>query len=79
MGLTGQERKEKEVSLLFDLYMAMEQSMEIKDIMLPILQVISEYMDMEKGTITLVNKDTGKITIEAASGLSEDQKKRADI
>src|SRR5207248_6580710 len=42
----------------------------------PVLDAVSKQMGMVRGTLTLLNRQTGEIFIDAAHGLSESQKER---
>jgi Nif-specific regulatory protein len=70
------EPKLKELSLLFELSQAIAHSLNLKEIMGPILKLMAEYMGMHRGTISLVNKNTGEIMIEEAYGLSDSEQAR---
>jgi len=70
------ERKIKELSLLFELSQALARSMDLKEIMSPILKLMAEHMGMHRGTISLLNRDSGDILIEEAYGLSDTEQAR---
>lgn len=70
------ERKLKELSLLFDISQALDQSMDIREVLAPTLQALTDHMGMSRGTLTLLNRKTGEIAIEVAHGLSQSQKRR---
>jgi Nif-specific regulatory protein len=70
------ERKIKELSLLFELSQAIARSLDLKEIMGPILKLMAEYMGMHRGTISLLNRDSGDILIEEAYGLSDSEQAR---
>jgi len=59
-----------ELSLLFDISRALSQSMELKDVVGPVLKVMAEHLGMLRGTLTILNRETGEISIEEAYGLS---------
>jgi Nif-specific regulatory protein len=48
----------------------------MRDVVSPVLEALAEFMDMRFGTITLLNRKTGDILIEAAHGLSPQQTRR---
>ncbi len=50
--------------------------MDLRDVMGPVLESIAHNMGMMRGTLTLLNRDSGEIFIEAAHGLSDSQKDR---
>ncbi len=75
--LQPQVRRElKELGLLFSISQILEQSLDLRDVMSPVLEAMADHMGMMRGTITLLNRDTGEILIEAAHGLSTDQRRR---
>lgn len=63
-----------ELSLLFDISHALSQSMELKDVVGPVLKVMAEHLGMLRGTLTILNRETGEISIEEAYGLSQEQR-----
>jgi Nif-specific regulatory protein len=67
------ERKIKELSLLFDISQLLDKSMDLRNAIQPVLKSMAEHMGMLRGTITLVNRGTQDIYIEAAYGLSKTQ------
>ena len=69
-------RKIQELSLLFDISRTLDESLDMKDIISPVLRLIAEHMGMLRGTINLLNRETREISIEAAYGLSNSQQKR---
>ena len=69
-------RKIQELSLLFDISMTLDESLDMKEVISPVLRLIAEHMGMLRGTINLLNRETREISIEAAYGLSNSQQKR---
>ena len=63
-----------ELSLLFDISKALNQSMNIQEVVGPILKVMAEHLGMLRGTLTILNRETGEISIEEAYGLSDENK-----
>jgi Nif-specific regulatory protein len=66
----------KELSLLFEVSRTLDASLELRDVIQPVLGAMAKHMGMVRGTIALLNRDTGEITIEAAYGLSHSQQAR---
>jgi len=60
----------KELSFLVEISRTLESSLELRDVVRPVLQRLADRMGMKRGTITIVNRDTRKITIEEAVGLT---------
>jgi len=65
-----------ELLLLFEISRILDRSLDLRDVVGPVLEAIAKHMGMMRGTLTLLNRDTGEIFIEAAHGLSESQKER---
>ena len=70
------ERKFKELSLLFEISQGLDRSLDLRDVVNPVLSAMAKHMGMLRGTLTLLDMDTGEIFIEAAHGLSDRQKER---
>jgi Nif-specific regulatory protein len=66
----------KELTLLFDISICLNKSKNIKDVLHQILEMMANYIGMERGTITLLNKGSSEISIEEAYGLSNEEKAR---
>lgn len=62
--------------LLFEISQTLDRSMDLRDVVGPVLDLIATHMGMLRGTLTLFNRESGEILIEAAHGLSESQKER---
>ncbi len=69
-------REIQELSLLYEISQTLDQSMDLRTLVGPILTSMARHMGMPRGTLTLLNRDTGEISIEAAYGLSESQRER---
>ncbi len=70
------ERSLKELELLYHISRLLDQSLDMRDIVNPVLDALSEYMNMKYATLTLFNRKTNDILIEAAHGLSRQQTRR---
>jgi len=68
--------KATELSLLWHISRILNRSEAIEDVIEPVLEALARDMGMKRGTLALVNRATGEITIEAAHGLSPDEKER---
>ncbi|MBU1694645.1 MAG: sigma 54-interacting transcriptional regulator [Verrucomicrobia bacterium] len=66
----------REVTLLYHVSRVLDQSLDMRDVVTPVLEALSEYLDMKYATLTLLNRKTGDILIEAAHGLSPQQARR---
>jgi len=70
-------RRERELALLFNISQALDRSMDLRDVVGPVLGALADEMGMTRGTLTLLNRETGEISIQVAQGLSQSQKERA--
>ena len=66
----------REVELLFHISRVLDESMDLRDIVSPVLEALAQHVNMQFGTLTLLNRATGDILIEAAHGLSQQQARR---
>jgi len=69
-------REVHELSLLYEVSQRLSQNIDLREVMGPVLRMMAEHMGMTHGTLTLLNRSTGEIFIEAAYGLSESQQER---
>ena len=65
-----------ELSLLFEISQVLDRSMDLRDVLGPILESISKNTGVMRGTLTLLDHETGEIAIEVAHGLTSRQLKR---
>src|SRR5688500_15633722 len=65
-----------ELSLLFEISQNLDRSIDLRDELGPVLKAIAKHTGMLRGTITLLNRETTELYIEAAHGLSGDQSER---
>ena len=72
----AESRRVSELSLLHEISRLLDQSLDLRDVVSPVLAEISEKLDMQFATLTLLNRETGAILVEAAEGLSEQQASR---
>jgi Nif-specific regulatory protein len=70
------KREVQELLLLFEISQILDRSMDLREVVGPVLEAIAHHMGMLRGTLTLVNRQSGEILIEAAHGLSDSQKER---
>jgi len=69
-------REVNELSLLFEISRILDQSMDLREVVGPVLKAIAKHMGILRGTLTLLNRETGEISIEVAHGLSAIQQQR---
>jgi Nif-specific regulatory protein len=70
------KREVGELSLLFEVSQALERSIDLRDEVGAVLKAIARHTGMIRGTLTLLNRETGEIHIDAAHGLSAKQRER---
>ncbi len=70
------KREVAELSLLYEITKILDQSVDLRDAFYPVLKAMATHMGMMRGTITLLDKESGDIFITAAYGLSPIQKKK---
>ena len=58
-----------ELTLLFEISQALDRSLDIRDAVGPVLELIPRHTGMMRGTLSLLDRATGAIFIEAAHGL----------
>ncbi len=59
-----------EVECLYEITKAIHASLDLRQSLYKVLDLLSERLGMNRGSITLLNKDTGEIHIEMAHGIS---------
>jgi Nif-specific regulatory protein len=69
-------RRFNELQLLYDISRVLDQSLDMREVVSPVLESLANSMNMNYGTLTLLNRATGDILIEAAHGLSPQQARR---
>jgi len=65
-----------ELTLLFNISQALSQSMDLNEVVGPVLKVMAEHLGLLRGTLTILNRKTGEISIEDAYGLSAQERAR---
>jgi len=68
--------KTAEFSLLFEISQTLDSSLDLREVLAPVLKTIARYKDIVRGSLTLLNRETGEISIEAAYGLSASQQRK---
>jgi Nif-specific regulatory protein len=69
-------REIHELTLLFEISQTLDRTLDLREAVGPVLQAMARYAGMVRGTIALLNRETGEIFIEAAYGLSTSQQER---
>jgi Nif-specific regulatory protein len=65
-----------ETAMLFEITQILDSSLDLHRVVEPVLEVVGRSLGMMFATLTLLNRATGDISIEAAWGLSSAQKRR---
>jgi Nif-specific regulatory protein len=74
----SRERREvRELKLLYKLSRLLEQSLDLAEVIAPVLEALAEHMSLHHGTLTLLNRQTGDIATFAAHGASTEEARRA--
>jgi Nif-specific regulatory protein len=68
--------KYEELALLFEISQLLDQSLDLNQVIQPVLRTTAERLGFVRVAITLLNRNTGEIFIEAAHGLSRSQQQR---
>lgn len=74
--LAGARGKYEELSLLFEISQLLDQSLDLDQVIQPVLRTTADRLEYARVAITLLNRNTGEIFIEAAHGLSQSQQER---
>ena len=69
-------RRIQELTLLFEISQILDRSLDLDSVISPVLEAIAEHMDMHRGTVTLLNRQTKEIRISAAYGLTGEEQSR---
>ncbi len=74
--MPGKPGSESELKLLYHISCLLDTSLDLREIVSPVLEALADHLNMNYGTLTLLNRKTGDILIEAAHGLSPQQARR---
>ena len=67
---------ETELPLLFEISRIINNSKYIKEAMSPIMEIIAKYLNAKRSLLSILNRETSSIYIEAGHGISADEKKQ---
>jgi len=70
------KREVQELSLLFEISRILDQSMDLRDVVGPVLEAMAKHMGMLRGAIALLDRETGELFTEQAYGLSATEQER---
>ena len=68
--------KVEELSLLFEISQLLDQSVDLDKVIHPVLQALANRLEMQHAAITLLDRKTGELSIEAAYGYSSSEQAR---
>jgi Nif-specific regulatory protein len=74
--LIPHEQEHSSISLLAEVSRTVNNEEDISKVLRLVLFILSEHMDMLRGMVTILNRDTGEIVINESFGLTEEQKER---
>ena len=69
-------REVRELAFLFEISQTLNRSLDLREVVDPLLDSMAKHLEMVRSTIALLNRQTGEIRIEAAHGLTESQRQR---
>ncbi|HNW93026.1 MAG TPA: sigma 54-interacting transcriptional regulator [bacterium] len=69
-------REVRELSFLFKLSQLLDRELALDELAMPLLGALAEHLGLRRGTLTLFDRETGEISIEAAVGLSAAQRRK---
>src|SRR6266487_960283 len=67
---------EQELSILTELGQILSSTLELRDTFGKMMQIISDKLNMRRGTLVLLDESTGRLRTEAAIGLTPDEMER---
>ena len=73
---TNVRREVSELTMLFEISRILDSSLDLRDVVHPVLATLGRHLGIRLGVLSLVNRATERISIEAAYGLSESQQRR---
>ena len=72
-------REIQELSLLFEISKKLSETLDLKRVLKPVLQMMAEHMEMLRGTLTILNRKRGEIIIEEAFGLRPEEQAKGQV
>jgi Nif-specific regulatory protein len=67
------QRKIQELTALYEISHAMASTLDFRTVCNQVLETLSKELDMNRGTVTILDKKTGQLGIEAAHGLTKEE------
>jgi Nif-specific regulatory protein len=73
---SGLRREIGELNLLYEISRTLDMSMDLAEVLGPVLEKMAHHMNLVRGAVTILDRETGHTTIDEAYGLTESQKRR---
>jgi len=70
------ERKIKELTALYEIALLAAASLDLDATLAAILRALAEHLEMARGTLTLLDPETGRLAVRASHGLTKDEMER---
>jgi Nif-specific regulatory protein len=67
------QRKIQELTALYEISHSMASTLEFKSVLNQVLETLSHQLDMNRGTVSILDQRTGQLGIEAAHGLTKEE------
>ena len=67
------QRKIQELTALYEITHSMASILEFKSVLNQVLETLADYLDMNRGTVSILDQRTGQLGIEAAHGLTKEE------
>lgn len=69
-------REVRELTLLVEISRRLADALDLHDALKPVLPLMAEHLDILRGSVTILNRDTGEISIDEAYGLRPEEQER---
>jgi len=69
-------REVRELTLLVEISRRLADALELHDALKPVLPLMAEHLDILRGSVTILNRETGEISIDEAYGLRPEEQAR---
>jgi Nif-specific regulatory protein len=70
------DRKIRELTALYEVARLVASSLHLEETLASILRALAEHLEMERGTLTLLDPETGQLAVRASHGLTRTEMKR---
>ena len=76
IGPANRKREAERLSLLFDIGQKLDETLNLKEVLEPVVRALVERTPMQRASLTLLNRDAQQIVTEEAFGYSETERER---